>query len=900
MSAVSNPASEPGGYALLTDGSTVRIRLALPDDAEAVRRMHAAMSPDNVYLRFFSLSPVNADREAKRVCRPAGPGHVGLIAWQDAVVVGVASYEHNGDSTAEVAFAVADSMHGHGIATLLLDHLVSIARQHQVGAFTAEVLADNSAMLRVFADAGLPVRRHRADGVVELVVPLPAGDADKTLADYLEAVSRREGRADVASLRHLLEPASIAIVGASRRPDSVGARILQNIVAGGYAGPVYPVNPHADTLQGLPCLRSASELPEHLDLAIIAVPGRAVVNVAQECGRRGVRSLVVIASGLGADGGELLATCRRYGMRLVGPNCFGIAIPGLGLDATFGRDRSLAGIVGLGVQSGGIGIALAGHLSRLGIGVSSFVSVGDKYDVSGNDLLTWWEQDEHTTMAILYLESFGNPRKFAATARRVGQRMPVLTVMGGRSAAGQRAAQSHTAAVATPPVTREALFAEAGVIVTNSLGELVNTAAFLSCQPYPAGCRIAVVSNAGGAGVLAADACGESGLVLAPLSEATARQLAQVLPGGATIANPVDTTAAIGADDFRSCLEVVAADANVDAVISVIVPTAIADLTQAIVSAAVARPICAVVLDQAQDACLLPRAGGQDQAGRTLIDAVPCYAYPEAAAAALGRAARYGAWRARPQGTVPDLPGARTGDARALVADFLGGHPEGGWLPVTAVNELLDCYQVPQVATVVAASEQEALAAAAGLAGPVVLKAQVPGLVHKTEAGAVKLDLRTQADVRSAYRDLAGRFGDSLAGVLVQPMLRGGVEVLIGVAQEAVFGPLVVFGLGGVATDLLRDHCARLSPITDIDAREMIRGTRVARLLDGFRGQPAADTDALADVLVRVSRLADDLPDVVGLDLNPVVAGPHGCLVADARVQITPVQPRDPFLRQLR
>ncbi len=802
------PAYEHVSYALLTDGSTVQIRPARPHDAEAVRAMHAAMSPDNRYLRFFSMSPVSAEQEARRVCRPPEASHVALLACAGGDVVGVASYEAAREGTAEVAFAVADDMHGQGIATLLLDHLVSIARQHHLRAFTAEVLPGNSAMLGVFADAGLPVERHLENGVMELVVPLPADDADAALIDYLDAVSCRESSSDAASLRHLLMPQSIAVIGPSKRPDSVGSRVLHNILAGGFAGRVYPVNPHADMLAGLPCIRSAGELPEHVDVAVIAVPAGAVLEVAEQCGLRGVRSLVVLTAGLGDDSPELLETCRRHGMRLVGPNCFGIAVPGSGLDATFGRDRPLSGIAGLGVQSGGIGISLTGHLSELGIGVSSFVSVGDKRDVSGNDLLTWWEHDDQTAMAILYLESFGNPRKFAHTARRVAQRMPILTVVGGRSAAGQRAAQSHTAAAATPLVTREALFSQAGVVVAASLGELVDAAAFLACQPCPAGNRVAVVSNAGGAGVLAADACADAGLRLASMSSSTLGTLASVLPAGATIANPVDTTAAIGAGSYRACLEAVAADAGVDAVLSVTVPTAMADLSRAVMSAELgAKPLAAAALEQPEGVRLIPRARSRADSKR--IDAIACYAYPEAAAKALGHAARYGAWLAKPHGTVPELPGVRSGNARELVARFLSRNPAGGWLSAMAVRELLACYQIPQVATVLVGCEQEALTVAAGMARPVVLKAEAAGLIHKTDAGAVKLDLRGPADVATAYRELA-------------------------------------------------------------------------------------------DLLLRVSRLADDLPELAGLDLNPVIAGPHGCLVADARVQIVPAIPRDPYLRQLR
>ena len=414
-------------YALLTDGSTVEIRPARPSDADAVKDMHAAMSPDNMYLRFFSLSPSAAQQEAQRVCRAPGPDHAALLAWRDGELIGVASYEPTGkekEGAAEIAFAVSDEMHGRGVATLLLEHLVSLARRRKLTAFTATALADNTAMLRVFADAGLPVQRQNADGVVDMIFPLPGGETDQRLDSYLESVASRESRADVASLRHLLQRASVAVVGASRHRGTVGRSILRNIVSGGFVGNIYAVNPHAHSMEGVPCLASVDDLPESVDLAVLAVPAAAVPGVAAACGRRGVRALVVITAGLGPQGADLLAICRRYGMRLVGPNCFGIAVPRIGLDATFAVQHPLAGSAGLVVQSGGVGVSLLEHLSRLGIGVTSFASVGDKYDVSSNDMLLWWDQDTMTRLAILYVESFGNPRAFARTARRVGHRLP--------------------------------------------------------------------------------------------------------------------------------------------------------------------------------------------------------------------------------------------------------------------------------------------------------------------------------------------------------------------------------------------------------------------------------------------------------------------------------------------
>jgi len=887
----------PGVFALLADGATAEIRAATPDDLDAVRGMHQAMSPENLYLRFFSLSKNAAEQEARRLCRPAGPGpdHAALLACLDGKVVGAASYEPAGTpGEAEVAFAVTDGMHGRGVATLLLEHLVSLARIRHLRAFTAQTLAENSAMLRVFADAGLDVRRRWADGVVELTIPIPRQAALSQASRYLETVAGREQRAGVASLAPLLSPASVAVVGVSRKEGSVGRTILRNIRDAGFAGPVYPVNPNADEIDGMPCVHSLAALPEPVDLAVIAVPPPAVAAAAQECGKRGIKALVVITAGLAtAQEAEILAICRHHGMRLAGPNCFGVAVPGIGLDATFGARHPAPGRAGLAVQSGGIGIALLEQLSRLGIGVSSFASLGDKLDVSGNDLLSWWEQDGTTGLAVLYLESLGNPRKFARIASRVGKKMPVLTVHAGRSAPGQRAAASHTAAIAAPLITRQALFEQAGVIATASLGELIDVAALLAVQPAPAGGRVAIVSNAGGAGVLAADACAEAGLTVHTMTAGAQLCLREILPPGAAVAGPVDTGPGVSAEAFRRALESAAADPGVEAVLALVVPTAVADLVPAVRSARLPVPLAAVLLGQPEEVLLLPG----DTGGAA---AVPAYAYPESAARALGRAAAYGTWLARPAGTVPELDRIRATDARALIAAFLDRLPGGGWLPPAEAGELLRCYGIPLAETRMAGDSAAAARAAAELGCPVVIKAEVPGLLHKSDAGAVRLDLRSPDDVRRAFEDLAVKFAGRLTGVLVQPMVTGGVEVIMGVVQEPVFGPLVVFGLGGVATEVLGDHSARLAPLTGADADAMIRSIRAAPLLLGHRGTPAADLAALSDALLRVSRLADDLPEVAELDLNPVIARPDGVFAVDARIRVTSQSAADPFLRRLR
>ncbi|MFY9862812.1 MAG: GNAT family N-acetyltransferase [Trebonia sp.] len=861
-------------YALLADGTTVEIRPAGPGDFDAVKAMHEAMSRDNIYMRFFNVSRLAAETEARRICQDPAPDQVALLALASDEMVGVASYVALGKGNAEVAFAVADHMHHKGIATLLLEHLVSYARSHQITTFTAETLTENQAMLNVFADAGLPVDRHYADGVFELTFPLPSEDAGPTLDSYLNAVAERESRAEAASLQHVLAPKSVAVIGASRRRGTVGRAIVDNIRAGGYAGRLYTVNPRARQIGGERCLASVLDLPEAVDLAVIAVPAATVLDVAERCGQRGVRSLVVISSGLDTGAhADLLAVSRRHGMRLVGPDCFGVAVPGIGLDATFAARPAKPGVTGLVMQSGGLGFALVDHLSRLGIVISSFASVGDKLDVSGNDMLMWWEHDGLTKLAVLYIESFGNPRKFARTARRVSGTMPVLTVLADRSALGQAA-----------------LFEQAGVIATHGFGDLIEAAALLAAQPVPAGRTVAIVSNVGGAGVLAADACTDLGLAVHHPRGQLKHQLHALVPGGGAVTGPVDTTATVSRDDFRQVLELITADEDVDAMIALVLPTgATGDLVAAITDADVRVPLVAVVLDQAEAVRLLDARNGK----------IPAYGYPEAAAGALARAARYGEWRAAPHTLIPGFSDVHAAEARAMIRGFLAQAPDGGWLPPADVTELLRLYGIPLVAATEVRTVDDAAAAATAVGYPVVVKADVPGLVHKTDAGAVLLDLRTEDDVRAGYRQLAGQFGGRLTGVLVEPMITGGTEVIIGVRDDQMFGPLVVFGLGGVATEVLADHAARLAPLTETDANTLINSIRSAPLLHGHRGAPAADIPALCEVLMRVSRLADDLPEVTELDLNPVIARQLGAVAVDARIRVTPQVPQDPFLRRL-
>jgi acyl-CoA synthetase (NDP forming)/GNAT superfamily N-acetyltransferase len=867
------------------------IRPTGPEDYEPVRRLHEAMSPDNLYFRFFTMSRVSAEQEARRVCLEGRPGTVALVGLLGDELVGVASYELASDGVdAEVALAVADGMHRRGVATLLLEHLVSLARAHGVKAFTAEVLAGNYAVLHLLTDSGLAIRRRLNNGVVELSIPVPRVAALGEASAYLDAVAGRDRHADVASLEPLLNPRSVVVVGAGRRPGSIGRTILLNIRDAGFAGTLHAVSPGGGDIEGIPCIPKVAALPEAPDLAVVTVPAARVVEVARECGNRGVKSLAVITAGLtAAQESGLMEATRRGGMRLAGPASYGIAVPGIGLAATPAVRHPPRGRAGLIVQSGGVGAALLEQFSRLGIGISSFAAVGGKLDVSSTDLLLWWEADNTTELALLHLESFGNPRQFARTARRVSAKFPVLTVHAGRSAPGHRAAASHTAAAAAPPITRQALFEQAGIIAAASFGELLDAAVLMASQPVPAGNAVAIVSNGGGAGALAADACAEAGLVVAATGPQARSRLRDVLPAEASLGGPVDTTAAVSPEAFSEALHIAATQDGVSALIAVLVRSASAGLLPVLTAAPLPVPAAAVVLDQPEAVQLL-------RAGET---AVPAYAYPEAAARALARAARYGSWRSRPAGAMPQFADLRAADARSVIRSFLTRMPGGGWLSAGEADHLLRCYGIPMVDFLRADDADAAVAAAAGFGGHVVIKADVPGLLHKTAAGAVELDLHGADEVRAAMRRLQDRFAGRLSGALVEPMITGGVETIVGVVQEPVFGPVVVFGLGGVATEVLGDRVARLAPLTTADADDLIHSIRAAPALLGHGGQPPAGIGALRDTLLRVSCLADDLPQVAEMDLNPVIARPDGVIAVDARIRLTSHRLADPFLRQL-
>jgi acyl-CoA synthetase (NDP forming)/GNAT superfamily N-acetyltransferase len=884
---------------LLIDGAIAQIRPVRPEDETALQDLYERLSDRTLYLRFFTAARTSAAQDIAKLIRMDPDRHTALQVVLAGRLVAVAGYERLDDPTeAEVAFVVDDSCHGLGIGTLLLEHLASTAAAHGIQRFVAETLVENARMLHVFRDAGLPVTTHSEGyGAVRVELPLAPDE------HYLQVVGDRERTAGTASLARVLAPTSVVVAGAGANPDGLGHQVLANLVAGGYTGILSAVNRSGETVCDTPTYPTLADVPGRVDVVVVAVPASGVLEVARAAAARNAAGLVVITSGFAeagpagaADQAELLSICRAGSMRLIGPNCMGIANTAVAMNATFCATLPPAGGLSLMSQSGAVGIAALDYATRTGVGMSSFVSAGNKADVSGNDLLAFWESDPATRVCALYLESFGNPRKFARVAARVGRHKPVVAVKSGRSVSGSRGVASHTAAAATPDIAVDSLFTQAGVIRVDSLAELFEVATLLDVAPLPAGRRVAIIGNSGGPGVLAADACEAAGLLVPALEPQTRERVAALLPDGMAVANPVDLLAGADAATFEAALHALLDDPTIDAVITVYTPVRPGSADGIAVAIARCRarhlstPIVAVFLGlETMPAAL------RDDVGRPTV---PYHAFPEPAARALAAATRYVEWRDRPAGTAPVLEGIDRHAARQLVDAALA--TDGGWLDASVAAQLVATYGIDVAPVVVVTSAEEAAAAAVRIHGPVALKAAAGALVHKTDRGGVRVGLVTPADVREAYTEMAARLGDDMGGAVVQPMVDPGVETAIGVVSDPQFGPLVMFGLGGVASDLLADRAFRLLPLTVEDAAAQVRSLRAAPLLFGYRGAEPCDVSALEDMLLRVAALADDFPEIAELDLNPVVSTPDGATAVDVKIRLTAAEPTFPLLRRLR
>ncbi len=816
--------TEREAHIVLKDGSTLHVRPVRAGDRDAIRTFLDALSPESIVFRFFgvpnlawvlnwSLDVDYADRFA-------------LIAETGTPpqVVAHAAYIRCSPDQAEVAFMVADAFQGHGIATTLLAHLAEVAARNGIATFIAEVMPTNHRMIETFRDSGFPVEvRSSADSIE---IELPTSVTPEALARFDE----RERAAAVAAVKSFLEPRSVAVVGAGRHRGTISGEVLHNILRSGFNGPIYAVNPATDTVQNLPAYASVGEIAGHVELAVLVVPAEQVVEVARDCARAGVRALLVISSGFAEAGKagatrqqELLDVCRTAGIRIVGPNCLGVinTAPAINLNATFATRPALPGSVGFMSQSGGIGVAIIEAASRLGLGLSSFVSVGNKADLSGNDMLSYWEQDPNTSVALLYLESFGNPRKFARIAPRFARRKPLLAVKSGRSAAGVRATESHTGTLlAESDLTVDALFEQAGVIRTDTLHELFAVAQLLTTQPVPGGDRVAIITNAGGPGAMCADACQADGVDVPALPAEVQQRLSGFLPAGASVSNPIDMLSLGSPDDYARAVQTLIDSDACDAILTIFVPslsTTAAAVAVAIRDVAQARPPVALA------AVFMTQEPPPDELRSADIQ-VPGYEFPEDAARAVALAAKHGRWRARPQPARSHPPGIQLERAAALISAQLADG--SAWMSATRVSELFVCYGLPA---------------------------------------------------------LSGQTG-----------VATGVEMIVGVANDSNFGPVVACGAGGPSGELVRDLAVRLTPLSELDAHEMVRSLKTFPLLDGYRGAEPCDVASLEDVLLRISAIVESHREIVELDCNPLFVSPQGTVVTGARVRVAAAPPLAP------
>lgn len=875
---------------LLADGRIATFRPIRSSDHDAVVALHEEVGDDSIRFRFFTVSRAPGRAYAEHLCDPASQV-IALVAWVGADLVAVASAEPEDPTTAEVSFLVADVAHGMGLGTLLLEHLAAAARDQGIRRFTAEVLADNWPMLRVFTDCGFDIRSKADQGVITL-------DLDTaSTARAVAAADARESRAEARSLAPLLYPTSVAVVGVRREGGGVGRAVLDELASNGFTGPVYLVHPDPPDIEGVVSCADFSSIGRVIDLVVVAVPATAVVEVVRQAAEAGAHSAVVLSSGfseVGAEGAarqrELVAVARRHSMRIVGPNCLGVmsSAPEIRLNATFTAGLPAPGGLAVASQSGGVGIALLDLARESGAGMASFVSLGNKADVSGNDLLAAWLDDDRVSAAALYLESFGNARKFARVARRFAERKPLLAVIGGRSSGGRRAGASHTAAAAAPAVGIDALFAQSGVIGCRNLAELADAARLLTTQPLPAGPRLGVVGNAGGLGVLAADAASADRVVVPELSADLQSRLAALSPGAAALSNPIDLGAAAGPDELLSATTAVLDSDEVDAVLLIVAGTRVTDadsFLEALVSsrsAAPGKPLLLVVMGE-----ISVPSGAQAAFAR--------FRSVEDATEALAHAATYAAWLATPDSDPrPEVPGvarrAREVAAAALSSD--DADPDG-WLAPARGRDLVAGYGIAGPPAEVVRGGAEAILAATRIGFPVVVKAADPAVVHKTDRGLVRTGLTSPDDVRRAVHVMARELGDPHPAILVQSEVGAGVEVALGVVRDPGFGPLVMVAAGGVATDVWDDRVFLMPPLTERDGARAIRSLRIWPLLAGFRGSPAVDVAALEELVQAVGQLALDVPDVAELDLNPVIMTSAGAACVDVKIRLQRARPDD-------
>ncbi len=875
---------------VLADGGTAHIRPIRPEDSARLAAFHDRQSSESIYFRFFSPRPRLTPRDLERFTNVDYTDRMALVALLGDEIIAMASYDRSRfRREAELAFIVDEQQQGRGIATVMLEFLLVAARENGMSGLTAVVMPSNRRMISVLQSAGFKTTSEFADGLIEVSFGLDPS------AEAVEAIEERARRAEARSIARLLAPSSVAIIGASRSRGTVGNELLRNLLAHDFPGTVYPVNPSGEPVAGVRSYPSVLDIDDDVHLAVVAVPATAVLGVVEDCGRKGVDGLVVISAGFGSFGpyGDtgmrlIVERARRFGMRVIGPESLGLinTAPEVSLHATFADVRVPPGSVGFLTQSGTLGVAALDHARRVGLGISSFVDVGSKVDVSGNDLLQYWEDDPLTSVIALYLESFGNPRKFTRLARRIGRTKPIVAVKSGNARIQVGAGRDGKLTAWPAEATTDALLQQCGVIRVESPAELFDVGKLLAHQPVPAGRRVAIISNSHGALALTVDACAGAGLDLAVLSEQTCGLIsAAEAPSGASRQNPVDLTYAATAALYEHALAAVLQDDGVDAVIVIYAPSFPQDPTEVAHSIGLAAsrggttPIVASFLGADLGRPLV--AGARD---------IPLFEFPAEAVRTLAAAASYGDWRRQPEGTYPSPEDFESLDVERARAIVIGSLPaEGaadGWLAPHQTKSLLDSIGVPLHQACFVETVGQAARAAGEIGYPVALKATGLMTLRAGREGGAALSIGDRDELEKAFGQMSARFGQAFEPAMVQAMVSG-VEVQVSVHQHASVGGVVTVGLGGQAKDAAAEVAVRVLPLSDLDAQHLVDASPFAPVLRTLPAGACA-RDELGSLLLRLSLVVDTIPELADVVMNPLSITAEGLALLDARVRIAP------------
>jgi acetate---CoA ligase (ADP-forming) len=880
---------------ILRNGHTFKVRPISPDDREKLRDLFYRLSPLTRYLRFGYTKEYITDRELAyftEVKPPDTYAYIGLTGEGDNERIRAVGrwYLMPDKKTAEISFVVEDNVQARGIGTALLEKLNETALKYKIRKFIARVLQENTRMLRVFEESGFNMVRRYQEGVYEIDFDLEHQEEFSKRQAIREHIARSTG------MRRIMYPRTVAVIGASRDSESVGGKVFRNLLYNNFGGTLFPVNPRASSINGVLCYPSVADIPGDVDLAVIVVPADSVLSVAEDCGKKGIWGLVIISAGFAESGPEgierqnlLREKVLSYGMRCIGPNCLGIinTDPTVNLNATFGPLTPPRGNLSIGSHSGALGLALLDYVKSNDLGIAHFVSMGNRIDISSNDLLEFWEDDENTKVILLYLETFGNSRRFSRISRRISRTKPILAVKSGRSEVGGRAASSHTGALAASDIAVDALFRQAGVIRVNTIEEMFNVAKALSNQPLMHGPRIAILTNAGGPGVLAADAAIGWGLEVPTLSEITRMKLSEFLPSEAALQNPVDMIAAAPGKHFAESLRILLGDPGIDAVIVINIP--LRDPEE--IASAIRQTMSANTHQKPVIACFMTTGTSEIDLRYDSDTAVPLYLFPEDAVQAIAHMWTYSQHRQIEEGNIISFTDIDEERAWRYLRSSRALENDEGWAPPEIALGLLKEYGIPVVDTRVAGTAEEAAEIAAGMGFPVVMKLRSTRISHKTDVGGIFLNLKTRDEVKQAFFDMKANLasaglGLQMEGVLIQPMLTGGQEVIVGMSQDPLFGPLLMVGIGGVQVELIRDVAFSLHPLTDKDPDYMLGQLKGLPLLTGWRGSTPGDITALKEVLLRFSALIDDITEISELEINPLMVfeDGKGCSAIDARI----------------